>query len=188
MLARMREGDILFMPSLRLDRLTDQNEHIANQASWEARLRTGNADPQRQRAVDEAVLALKPFAERGVRIVFEAPKPLFRAPPFRCADWFNAGNPICAPGLAMDRADLERYRAPVMQAFAEISKRVPGVTIWDPLPPLCPDRTCYAMRDGHPLYYDGDHLSGYANRLLAPEFESFVARLVRETPALDAST
>jgi peptidoglycan/LPS O-acetylase OafA/YrhL len=188
MLARMREGDILFMPSLRLDRLTDQNEHIANQASWEARLRTGDADPQRQRAVDEAVLALKPFAERGVRIVFEAPKPLFRAPPFRCADWFNAGNPICAPGLAMDRADLERYRAPVMQAFAEISKRVPGVTIWDPLPPLCPDRTCYAMRDGHPLYYDGDHLSGYANRLLAPEFESFVARLVRETPALDAST
>jgi hypothetical protein len=75
-----------------------------------------------------------------------------------------------------------------MQAFAEISKRVPGVTVWDPLPPLCPGKICDAMRDGHPLYYDGDHLSGYANRLLVPEFESFVARLVRETPALDAST
>jgi len=177
MLTRIREGDVLFMPSLRLERLSDQHERT-NATPWETRLRIGSLDPTRERAVDEAIAALKPFAERGVRIVFEAPKPLFPAPPFRCTDWFNAGNPICASGLAIDRADFARYRSPVMQSFARITQRVPGVTVWDPLPLLCPERVCHAMRDGRPLYYDGDHLSGYANRLLAPEFESWIARLV----------
>ncbi|MET0230137.1 MAG: acyltransferase family protein [Rhodanobacteraceae bacterium] len=188
MLARMHADDILFMPSLRLDRLTDQNEHRAEMAKWDTRLLAGDTDPSRKRAVDEAVAALKPFAERGVRIVFEAPKPLFRAPAFRCVDWFNAGNPICAPGLTMDRGELVRYRAPVMQSFSEIARRVPGVTIWDPLPLLCPDSVCHATRDGHPLYYDGDHISGYANRLLAPAFERSMERLAEKTPAADASS
>jgi peptidoglycan/LPS O-acetylase OafA/YrhL len=187
MLKRMREGDILFLPSLRLDRLTDQNVHRTDTAAWNARSNAENADPQRKRAEDEAVAALKPFAERGVRIVFEAPKPLFRAPPFRCVDWFNAGNPICAPGLAMDRAEIVRYRAPVMRSFDEIARRVPRVTVWDPLPLLCPDSVCYATRDGHPLYYDGDHISGYANRVLVPGFESWIEQLAGKTPFVDAS-
>ncbi len=188
MLVRMREGDILFMPSLRLDRLTDQFKHRVEQADWNARLRADNANPLRKRAVDEAVAALKPFSERGVHIVFEAPKPLFRVPPFRCVDWFNAGNPICAPGLAMDRTEIVRYRAPVMQSFADIAQRVPGVTVWDPLPLLCPDSVCHAIRDGRPLYYDGDHISGYANRLLAPGFESWIERLVGKSAAADGAT
>ncbi len=100
-----------------------------------------------------------------------------RAPPFRCVDWFNRDNPICEGGLTIDRAEMLRYREPVMQAFAAISARVAGVTVWDPLPTLCPEATCDAMRDGHPLYYDGDHISGYANRLLLPSFETAMARL-----------
>ena len=50
---------------------------------------------------------------------------------------------------------------------------------WDPFPLLCPDEICAAVtRDGHPLIYDGDHLSGYANRMLAPHFERWVGRLI----------
>ena len=176
-LRRARKNDILFLPSLRLDRLTDQNQQRGEAAAWLAPRSAPDVE-MRRRAVEEAVIALKPFAEHGVRIVFEAPTPLLRVPPFRCLDWFNANNPVCAPGLEMQRSQLLRYREPVLQAFAQIAKRVDGVTVWDPFPSLCPDETCTATRDGHPLYYDGDHLSGYANRLLAPEFEHWIEQLI----------
>jgi len=180
MLRRMRSGDILFLPSLRLNRFADQNTARNEQAERRAMLNR-SAEQMRARAVDEAVAVLRPFAERGIHIVLEAPKPIFRVPPFRCVDWFNAGNPICAPGLEMQRADLLRYRQPVMDAFAQIVERTKGVTIWDPFPLLCPDPICEAVVDGHPLFYDGDHLSGYGNRVLAPHFETWMKRFADTT-------
>jgi hypothetical protein len=93
-------------------------------------------------------------------------------------DAFNAGNPVCAPGLTIQRSELLRYREPVMQAFAEIARRVNGVSVWDPFPLLCPEETCTATREGHPLFYDGDHISGYANRMLAPHFERWIGELI----------
>jgi peptidoglycan/LPS O-acetylase OafA/YrhL len=178
MLQRMRKGDILFLPSLRLNRLTYQDGQRDETDPWQSTF-SPDAVAMRRRAVDEAVVALAPFAARGVRIVFEAPKPILRVPPFRCVDWFNKDNPVCSSGLTMQRSELERYREPVMDAFAEIAKRVNGVSVWDPFPLLCPDEICNAItRDGHPLFYDGDHLSGYANRMLAPHFERWIGRLI----------
>ena len=178
MLQRIRKNDILFMPSLRLNRLTDQNSQTDETVAWQ-NMFSPAAAAMRKRAVDEAVTALAPFAARGVRIVFEAPKPILRVPPFRCVDWFNKDNPVCSPGLTMQRSELERYRKPVMDAFAEIAKRVNGVSVWDPFPLLCPDEICAATtRDGHPLIYDGDHPTGYANRMLAPHFERWIGRLI----------
>lgn len=41
------------------------------------------------------------------------------------------------------------------------------VTLLDPLPALCPDgQRCDAIRDGHALYFDDDHLSNYGGALL----------------------
>jgi peptidoglycan/LPS O-acetylase OafA/YrhL len=179
MLRRMRNGDILFMPSLRLNRLSDQDDQRNETAAWKNTLGPA-AVATRKRGVDEAVTQLAPFAARGVRIVFEAPKPILRAPPFRCVDWFNEDNPVCSRGLTVPRSELERYREPVMDAFAAIAKRVEHVSVWDPFPLLCPDEICAAMRDGHPLFYDGDHLSGYANRMLAPHFERWIGQLVSD--------
>src|SRR4029077_17046364 len=95
----------------------------------------------------------------------------------RCVDAFNVGNPICAPGQEISRPDLLRYRAPVLRAFAQIATQVDRVTVWDPFSLLCPADPCTAMRDGHPLFYDGDHVSGYANRMIAPEFEQWIEQL-----------
>lgn len=178
MLQRMRKGDILFLPSLRLNRLADQDDQKDETVAWQSTFSPA-AVAMRRRAVDEAVTVLAPFAARGIRIVFDAPKPILRVPPFRCVDWFNKNNPVCSPGLTMQRSELLRYREPVMDAFVEIANRVDGVSVWDPFPLLCPDEVCDAVtRDGHPLFYDGDHLSGYANRMLAPHFEHWVGRLI----------
>jgi len=162
-------GDVLFLPRLRLPRLGEQ---------WpledEGRV-VGDPPPAAAVSVsweDAAYAELEPLAARGVRIVFEAPKPLFRAPAFRCSDWFNRANPICEPGLTVERAFLEAYRAPVVESLHRLAARLPGATVWDPFPVLCPDVLCEAVRDGRPLFFDGDHVSGYANRLLLPSFSA----------------
>lgn len=46
-----------------------------------------------------------------------------------------------------------------------------GVTILDPLPYLCRDGKCYGDADGHPLYFDDDHLSEYGTDRLRPLFQ-----------------
>ncbi len=166
---RAKPGDVLFLPSLRLARLSDQWIYFGELRAKDEML-GARADEGRQRAIAHAVANLRELAERGVHIVFEAPKPLFKAPPFRCADWFNRTNPICAQGFSISRELLDTLREPVLRSFAEIARQVPGVSVWDPYPILCPEEQCNAWRDGLPLFLDGDHISGYGNRLLLPSF------------------
>lgn len=176
MLARAQAGDVLFLPALRLDRFSNQFA-----ATDIAKARTEMASPAaeagRRKSEGELLARLEPLLARGVRVVLEAPPPLLPSPPFRCADAFNRGNPICAPGLSLPRDDLERYRAPVLAAFARLRAKQPAISIWDPFPELCPGTTCEAFRDGRPLYFDGDHISGYANTLLLPSFERHLSTL-----------
>jgi peptidoglycan/LPS O-acetylase OafA/YrhL len=179
---RARPGDVLFLPSLRLGRYSDQwvafdrHEVEARNASAAAR------DARR----DGRVVAggkLLPLARRGVRVVFEAPPPLFPAPAYRCSDAFNRGNPVCAGGLRMPRAELEAYRAPVLRTMHALVAGLPHATVWDPLPPLCPGATCDALEGGKPLFFDGDHLSAHGSLRLLPGFSRHL-RALRETPAI----
>ena len=174
--ANARRDDVLFLPGLRLPRLSEQwvlmDERKALEQVFGRRSRAA-----RQKAEQEAIASLRPLARRGVRIVFEAPTPVLRAPAYRCSDWFNRANTICERGLAIDRAFLERYREPALDALDRIAKRLPGASVWDPFPLLCRERICSAFRDGHPLFFDGDHLSGYANRMLLPAFSAHLERL-----------
>lgn len=176
MLARARAGDVLFLPALRLDRFSNQFA-ATNVAQARASLAGASAEAGRRKSERDLLGLLQPLIARGVHVVLEAPTPLLPAPPFRCADAFNRGNPICAPGLSLPRDDLERYRAPVLAALARLRAEQPAISIWDPFPELCPGTTCEAFRDGRPLYFDGDHVSGYANTLLLPSFERHLATL-----------
>ena len=174
MLGRARAGDIVFLAALRLTRLSHQFRRTDEAAAWESM--TGAASLATRRKSEHDVLALlQPLAARGMHIVLEAPKPLLRAPPFRCVDGFNAANPICGPGLTIARDEIERYRKPVVDSFTRMAARMPAISIWDPLPVLCPGPVCLSSRNGKPLYFDGDHLSAYGNRLLAPTFEQHLA-------------
>jgi peptidoglycan/LPS O-acetylase OafA/YrhL len=47
-----------------------------------------------------------------------------------------------------------------------------GVQVLDPVPYLCFDGRCMAQFKGRPIYYDGDHMSEYGNKLLVPMFQS----------------
>ena len=109
--------------------------------------------------------------------MFEAPKPVYDIPPFRCADWFNRGNPACAYSDRKDKTWLQQLRQPVLDTQVGLSLGNPRIVIWDPFPLLCPGTSCSPFHGDRSLYFDGDHLSGYGNRLLQPSFRQFLTRL-----------
>ncbi|MFV1939914.1 acyltransferase family protein [Pseudomonas luteola] len=174
MLGRAKEGDVLFMAGLRMPRFVDQFMRFDK---THAQSELFGPQPEQWRADSEAyaVNLLQKFSEKGVKVIIEAPKPVFRQVPYRCSDWFNKSNPICVDPSVEDtssvsRDEMERMRAPVLASIKNIEHAVKNVYIWDPLPLLCTSQRCQTARDGKPLFFDGDHISGYANMYLLPAF------------------
>jgi len=175
-LALAHPGDVLLLPGLRVPRIADQDRVFDIQDNLD-RINSAEAARERQADVAATVAMLRPLDERGVRIVFEAPKPVLPAPPYRCSDGFNRGNALCAGGLSIDRQQMEAYRRPALEALQVIVVALPHASLWDPLPLLCEPQRCSAIRDGRPLYFDADHLSGYGNRFLLPPLREHLDRL-----------
>ena len=167
-----RRGDLVFMPSLRLPRPRD----LWGRPVEAAGARSASVDPvPPEAAVGEAEAMLRPLAAQGLVLVMEAPKPIFAAPPFRCADWFNRHHPVCAGGLDAPRAAQEALRAPVLDAMARLRAGLPGLTVWDPLPRLCPGEVCRTFDGDRPLYFDGDHASGHGHAILVGDLRRHLA-------------
>jgi hypothetical protein len=164
-------GDVLFLPALSIGRLA---------TPWGPAEPPQSASDEQEawsKATAEQLPYLQLLAARGVRIVLEAPKPVFAAPLFRCADPFNASNPICAPGFEIGRPEIERLRRIAMASQKELMDKLPGATRWDPLPVLCGAERCSAKDGGKPLFFDGDHLSGWGNLRLLTSFDSHLTAL-----------
>ncbi|MFM0208833.1 acyltransferase family protein [Paraburkholderia sediminicola] len=176
-IANVRPGDVVFMPSLRLPRFSEEFASLDDAATQEQMFGAAAQESRREGTL-EAIPVLRKLAAKGAKIVFEAPEPVFKVPAFRCADWFNRNNPICAFNDQVSKAEIEAYRAPVLEVYADIGRAVPAVSVWDPLPTLCPGATCSTYAGGKPLFFDGDHISGYANQLLLPSFERFIGDLL----------
>lgn len=167
----VRPGDTVFLPGLRVPRLVEQYRQFDLEAARTAQ-QGDDARAVRGKVVASTIAQLLPLAGRGVHIVLEAPKPVLPAPPFRCSDAFNRGNPICSRGMTIPRAGMEALREPALSSLQEIAAALPGASVWDPLPILCPGPSCLPDEGGKPLYFDGDHLSGYGNRVLLPSFRN----------------
>lgn len=159
--------DIAFFPGLRIQRIRDQFA-ASDTESPPSTLSVDNV------VIDEARHALAPILSKGVGIVFEAPKPVFHKPFFRCSDIFNKSNPDCRGDNDVDRAFIEERRNSVLVAMKQLAESASGVEIWDPLPALCGDSTCPGYVNGRPIFFDGDHLSGYGNGLLVESFNKII--------------
>ncbi len=169
LLANARAGDILFVPGLYTPRYRDDWGVAVPPATLSQSAHAPlPADAARSLAV------LRTIAARGVRVILEAPKPTIPTALFRCADWFNRANGYCARGWEVPRREIERRRAVPLTQIEHYAAAVPHASVWDPLPILCEPRLCRGYRDGKPLYFDTDHLSGYGNELL---FDAFAGAL-----------
>ena len=170
-------GDVVFLASLRMNRLGDQWGPFTAAEIAEMTL-SARAVTGRRLAYDEAVDLIGNFSRQDLRVIIEAPKPVFRAPAFRCSDWFNAGNPACQGGVTIGREELLEYRKPVMDSLAALSSAYPNhLVVWDPFPVLCPQNPCRAVTEAGPLFFDGDHLSNVGNQLLYPDFLSVLGKV-----------
>src|SRR3546814_345196 len=123
MLNSVRPGDVVFLATLRMPRFSDQwirfpDERVEEQlfADW--------AVKGRNAAAKAAADVLRQLHAKGARIVFEAPKPIFRSPTFRCAESYEQTNPICRDGLVMDKAELQRLRRPILQPMYRLAEEV----------------------------------------------------------------
>ena len=173
-LAQMKKdantGDIVFLASLRMHRLGNQ-WGLFDQAEVLSRSTTTADIEERKLALAQAVVLINKLQSMGLNVLIDAPKPIFRTPAFRCSDWFNRSNPVCEHGFTIDRELLMGLREPTMISLRELQK-THGVYVWDPFPILCGGAVCSAFDGDKPVFSDGDHLSGYGNRLLARSFTS----------------
>ncbi len=174
--ATAKPGDIVFLPALRTPRLATDHGASNDKAVFASMLTPSTRDKY-QKALVEADEILRRFESRLVRVILEAPKPVFRAMPYRCSDWFNASNSACSAGMDLPRAYLEEFRAPIMESIAALQAHHPELQVWDPLPVLCPGATCSAFADGKPLFFDSDHLSAHGNRVLYPSLRALLGEL-----------
>jgi hypothetical protein len=169
--------DVVWLASLRMNRFCgqwatcDEARIVAEQKNSE------EARQDQSLALQETIAILDTLEKVKVHVMIDAPKPIFKSPPFRCSDWFNAHNPICQSGLTVERTMLLEYRKPVMDSLASLVVAYPKLVIWDPFFVLCPADICSAFDRGKPLFYDGDHLSAYGNRMLYPSFFSLLTKI-----------
>ncbi|MEM9906680.1 MAG: acyltransferase family protein [Cyanobacteria bacterium P01_D01_bin.44] len=154
-------GDIVFLASMRLERLDK---------SIKFNTYDGVTAETRRLALAEASALIDRLESQQLQVLIEAPKPVFSSPPYRCADWFNQNNPVCATGLTVSRSFLQEHRRPTMEAIATLKRRHENLSVWDPFEVLCKEEPCSAFDGDKPLFFDGDHLSGHGNRVLRPSF------------------
>ena len=180
MLAKIAPGDVVFLPSLRLPRFADQFVRYPDEQVHEAIFSDWAVDA-RAKAIVVAKDILHQFRAKGAQVIFEAPKPIFRSPIFRCAETYNRTNPSCSDGTEIDRSEMEQLRKPILGALMYLSASISDINIWDPFPILCPPgANCSAFSKSRPLFFDADHVSGYGNRLLLTSFQACVSGTCRD--------
>jgi peptidoglycan/LPS O-acetylase OafA/YrhL len=163
-----RPGDVVFFASLRMHRLGDQWKVFDRHDLDQQRIAAGTEPSASVYADAEAIVAA--FDALPVTLIIDAPMPVFKSPAFRCADFYDAGNPICDAGFQVSRAETLNRRNFVMQELATLTLTHPQIRVWDPFPILCPRDSCDAFDGKKPLFFDGDHLSGHGNDVLYPSF------------------
>ena len=164
-------GDFLFLPGLYLPRYTDW---------WDGSVNLSRAvlsfagDKEVGSAASSIANRLAVVSGRGVSVIFELPKPILRAAMFRCSDWFNSGNSYCSAGVRSDRSALLQDAKGVSEVLRAAASAVPGAHVLDVFDLLCPSADCDGRLGGQPLFFDTDHLTGYANDLVYPRFVELV--------------
>jgi peptidoglycan/LPS O-acetylase OafA/YrhL len=169
-----RAGDVLLVSALYTPRYRDEWGVVS--------LTPGTGSPANTSKVAAlAIATLEPFTTLGLRIILEAPKPTLPTALFRCADAYTVINPYCYRKTDVAATEQILRSSETAKMLTIVAAATPKIEVWDPFPVLCPGAVCKGYKDGKPLYFDTDHLTGFANTLLLP---SLVKAIDSEPPAM----
>lgn len=132
--------------------------------------------------------AIQAYMRAGKRVVFVIDNPTFPDPtscisggltsnPFLNKFLRRKENPRCTISYTDDMAGTQPYR----QFVRELQKANPGLIVYDPTPLLC-DKThnlCTIIKDDNFLYSYSDHISDYANSMIAKDMLPMVYKLAQ---------
>ncbi|GAA1443119.1 acyltransferase family protein [Leifsonia poae] len=165
-----RSGDVAVFIGLRVPRIADagelEPEYVAD-------------SPVNVASRGAAIAQFQPIARaltaRGVKVVVNSPEPLFGRAPYLCEDWWFAANSGCAFPSTMERSAEVRRAGLARDSIDAVVAANPAVTVWNVFDALCPpsNSTCSQHdADGHALFVDTDHVSGWGNAAALPSFEA----------------
>lgn len=176
--------DVLFLPALRVSRYRGADHgKIYELSDLPNTQDTESADLSN---LSERVADLAPLIGRGVRVIVEGPKPVVRSSTFLCADWYTKEKRYCQELKDIPKGEmLERIKYGEFLTARAVAL-IPNSVLWEPFAILCPGDSCGAFMNGKPLFFDGDHLSGYGNDILFPSFDSLLRNL-KSSPEPSAS-
>lgn len=131
-------------------------------------------------------LTIQLLEQAGKRVVFVIDNPTFPDPTSCISGGLTASpllnqflrrkeNPLCTIRYTDHLAGTQAYR----QFIGALQQRHPGLTVYDPTPLLCdiPRNLCTISHEGKFLYSYGDHISDYANTLIARDMLTVIGKL-----------
>ena len=165
----VKHRDIVFLPGLYLTRFRD---------TWEKNIVENNeldTDQVNYALLEQDLVRLREL-EKNSTIIFEGIKPIFKTAMFRCFHKINSIGKYCEKGDAIDKDEIYERAKLAIKVFDIIDEESSGnILFWDVMTELCPADTCYGLRGGVPLFFDGDHLSAYGNDQLYSHFEELIS-------------
>lgn len=161
-LDQAKAGDVIVFSSLNLPRYVNQDGEKLPEPP------DGPTESDARRlAVAQFTDLARSLRERGVAVIYRGPEPLFHYIAYRCSDWFNRINPICAVAPSEPRIALLTRAQPNLDGIAQVARDVPDLVVWEVFDTLCPGDPCKVHDEkGHPLFFDQDHLTGWGAELL----------------------
>ena len=74
---------------------------------------------------------------------------------------------------AVPKADVMQNQTAYRAIIAAVQQHAPALVVFDPLPMMCDDRLCWALRDGTLAYVDNNHLSRSGSLMFADALPFF---------------
>lgn len=75
---------------------------------------------------------------------------------------------VTVPSISEEQY-LKRNK-PIIEIFNRVAANN-KIKVLDPTKYMCSNKECKGLHEGRPIYYDGDHMSEYGNKLLTPMFK-----------------
>ena len=104
------------------------------------------------------------------RVIFAFDVPDLDFSPVDCLRRFSLTNRKCEIAKLQGTRSSERYKVLV----EKVLEAHPNVIRWDPTSEICGVEICPIFQDGHMLYLDKHHLSGYGSRKVAKSLASLI--------------